>query len=79
VTVQERCGECELAAEIFHSISQPLTALEVGLEISLRQDQDVAQLRSRMQSALEIAHGLHQRLVEFRALLEARNRELIGR
>jgi hypothetical protein len=41
MTVHEQWGECELVAEIFHAISQPLTALEVGLEISLQQDSDV--------------------------------------
>jgi hypothetical protein len=58
----ERCGGCDLVADIFHAMSQPRTALEVGLEISLWQDQDVAQLRARVGSALEIAQGLHQRL-----------------
>ena len=47
MTVHEQCGDCKLVAEIFHAISQPLTALEVGLEISLQQDSDVSQLRSR--------------------------------
>ena len=64
VTLREQCGECELAAEIFHSLSQPLTALEVGLELSLRQDSDVAQLRWRLELALEIAQTLHKRLLE---------------
>ena len=44
MTVHEPCGECELVAEIFHATSQPQTALEVGLEISLQQDSDVSQL-----------------------------------
>ena len=58
MTVHEQCGECELVAEIFHAISQPLTALEVGLEISLQQDSDVSQLRSRADIVGSLPTGL---------------------
>jgi hypothetical protein len=58
-------------SEIFHAISQPLTALECGLEMSLRQDETVAQLRTRIESALGSAQLLHQRLIEIRALQDA--------
>jgi len=73
VTVHERCGECDRIADIVHALSQPLTALEVGLEISLRQDQDVAQLRSRLGSALAIAQTLRERLVELRRKIDTGN------
>jgi hypothetical protein len=56
--------------ELLHALSQPLTALEIGLEISLRQDRDVAQLRSRVESALEIARTLHQKLTQLRESME---------
>jgi hypothetical protein len=70
----ETCRECDVIADVFHAMSQPLTALEIGLELSLRQDNDAAQLRSRVQSALEIAQTLHQKLVEFRGVMEAERR-----
>jgi hypothetical protein len=62
-------------ADILHAVSQPLTALEVGLEISLRQDRDVAQLRSRVESALKIAQALHERLVDIRREVEEGDRD----
>jgi signal transduction histidine kinase len=61
----------ELASKIFHSLSQPLTVMECGLEMSLRQDKTVAQLRKRMESLLAAAQLLHQRLLELRVLRDA--------
>ncbi len=58
-------------SEVFHSLSQPLTALQCGLEVSLRQDKTAARLRARMASALETAQILRQRLLEARALQDA--------
>jgi hypothetical protein len=66
----ERAGR-DLASDIYHALSQPLTALECGLEVSLRQDNTVAELRARVASALETAQVLHQRLLEARALQDA--------
>ncbi|HVP54002.1 MAG TPA: hypothetical protein VMU45_03330 [Candidatus Eisenbacteria bacterium] len=70
---EEPAAWCEgdLIGELFHSISQPLTALECGLEISLRQDREAAQLRARMKAALASTQTLHQRLLELRLLLDA--------
>ena len=63
--------DLDLVSEVFHALSQPLTALEVGLEISLRQDKNVAHLRSRVKSALAIAQTMHQQLVELRTRTHA--------
>jgi hypothetical protein len=60
--------EGEMLSEILHTLSNPLSALECGIELSLRQDKTVAHLRTRMQTLLEIAQLLHQRLLELRAL-----------
>jgi hypothetical protein len=57
--------------EILHGLSQPITALECGLELSLRKDKTPADLRARLRSSLEMARLLHQRLVEFQALQDA--------
>lgn len=64
-------GNNDLIADVFHGMSQPLTALECGLEISLRQDKHAGQFRARMQAALGSAQILHQRMVELRMLLDA--------
>jgi len=66
-------GDSDLLSEVFHGISQPLTALECGLELSLRQDTDSVQLRARVKAALESAQEMHQRVVELRMLLDAEN------
>ncbi len=58
-------------AEALHTLSQPLTALECGLELSLRQDKTVAEMRNRMEALREVAQTLHQRLLELRALQDA--------
>jgi hypothetical protein len=41
--------------EVFHSLSQPLTALHCSLELSLQRDQTVEELRAGIQTALENA------------------------
>ena len=64
-------GDSDLIADIFHGIGQPLTALECGLELALRQDTSVAQFRARMKSALVSAQILHEQVVELRMLLDA--------
>ncbi|HEY4962859.1 MAG TPA: hypothetical protein VII29_18535 [Terriglobales bacterium] len=63
--------ERDLVSELFHAISQPLTALECGLELSLRRDKTAAQLRARVKSALVAAKLLHQRLSEAKVLQDA--------
>jgi hypothetical protein len=63
--------ESALVSEFFHAISQPLTTLECGLEMSLRQDKTVEQLRARVEAALASAQFLHHRLLEARVLQDA--------
>ena len=70
-TSAEQPKELAFVSEIFHALSQPLTALECGLELSLREDGSVAQFRARVESALASAELLHQRLLEARALQDA--------
>src|SRR5271167_4848180 len=61
----------ELLSEMIHGFSQPVTALECGLELSLCRDNDVAQLRARVESALTTTKILHQRVAEYRMLADA--------
>ena len=60
-----------LISEVFHSLSQPLTALSCTLELGLQRDQDIEQLRGSVQTALENAEHLRQRLLLVRALNDA--------
>lgn len=76
VTVQTVCApvqpsEQSFVSELFHAISQPLTALECGLEVSLGRDKTAAELRARIETALASTKLLHQRLLEARALQDA--------
>jgi len=64
-------GENAFVSEVLHDLSQPLTALECGLELSLRQDKTVAELRNRMETLLEAAQLLRRRVLELRALQDA--------
>ena len=58
-------------ADLLHAMSQPITALECGLELSLRKDKTLVELRARLRASLFTARLLHQRLVEFRVLQDA--------
>ncbi len=60
-----------LISEVFHNLSQPLTALHCSLELALRRDRTVEELRGSVQSALEDAERLRQRLLLVRALSDA--------
>ncbi len=62
-----------LISEVFHNLSQPLTALHCELELALRRDQTVEELRGSVQAALEDAERLRQRLLLVRALNDASN------
>ena len=63
--------ERAFVSDLFHAISQPLTVLECGLEVSLRRDKTAAQFRDRVETALAAAKLLHQRLLEARVLQDA--------
>ena len=65
---QELTFDPAFLSEVFHELSQPLTSLHCGLELSLRRDQSVEELRASIQSALENTARLRQRLVFMRGL-----------
>jgi light-regulated signal transduction histidine kinase (bacteriophytochrome) len=61
-------GESQLISEVFHDLSQPLTALQCTLELSLCRDHTAEELQASLQTALQNAERLRQRLVMIRAL-----------
>jgi signal transduction histidine kinase len=67
----ERETPREAVCEIFHSLSQPLTALHCSLELSLLRDQTAEEFRSSVAAALENAERLRQRLLLCRELSSA--------
>jgi hypothetical protein len=63
--------EAGFISEIFHSLSQPLTAIHCTLELALDRDKTFEQLRKSVESALESTERLRQRLLLLRALNDA--------
>ena len=59
-------GENEAVSQVLHGLSQPVTALEIGLEIGLMQDRTVEDFRKRLERLLHIARNLHGKIVELR-------------
>lgn len=64
-------SEVVFVSEIFHSLSQPLTAIHCTLELALDRDKTFEQLRKSVESALESTERLRQRLLLLRALNDA--------
>lgn len=59
--------------EVLHTLSQSVTALECGLELSLLNDTTVEEYCTRIESLLETAQNLRQRFSELRAMQDAAN------
>jgi signal transduction histidine kinase len=70
-SAQESTGQRAFVSDVFHSLSQPLTALHCSLELSLARDQTSQELRASVESALENAERLRQRLLLLRELSDA--------
>lgn len=68
-----KADEAAFISEVFHSLSQPLTALHCTLDLALQCDQTVGQLRASVQTALDNAERLRQRLLLVRALNDVGN------
>jgi len=63
--------QCSFASDVFHSLSQPLTALQCSLELSLARDQTSQEFRASVEAALQNAERLRQKLLLLRELSEA--------
>jgi len=71
MALEEKDREAAFISEVFHSLSQPLTALHCTLDLALERDRTLPQLRASVQSALDNAERLRQRLLLVRALNDA--------
>src|SRR5580658_4323384 len=69
----QRSSEAAFLSEVFHSLSQPLTALHCTLDLAMQHDRTTEQLRASVQSALDNAERLRRRLLLIRALQDAEN------
>ena len=70
-SAQEVAGHRAFVSDVFHSLSQPLTALQCSLELSLARDQTSQEFRASVEAALLNAERLRQRLLLLRELSEA--------
>jgi hypothetical protein len=61
----------DFAANVFHDLSQPLTALHCSLELALVCDQTIEKFRASAEAALHAAERLRQRLLLLRELSDA--------
>jgi hypothetical protein len=68
---QQLALQRSLISEVFHNLSQPLTALHCSLDLALRRDRTVEELQGSIQAALEDAERLRQRLLLVRSLSDA--------
>lgn len=68
---QQLAGSRELAAEMFHSLSQPLTVVQCSLELSLANDSSPQEFRASVEAALENTQRVRQRLDVAREMINA--------
>jgi C4-dicarboxylate-specific signal transduction histidine kinase len=68
-------GQCacqrQVVSEIFHALSQPLTALHCLLELALRAEPNIEQQQQALQEAMKLAAGLMGRVKHLRQMAEA--------
>ena len=70
-TADSKASEATFISQVFHDLSQPLTALHCTLDLALQIDGSPEQLRASVQAALDHAERLRQRLLLIRALNDA--------
>ncbi len=61
----------DFASNVFHDLSQPLTALQCSLELALVRDQTIEEFRASVEAALHDAERLRRRLLLLRELSDA--------
>src|SRR5271166_6715180 len=70
-TAKEAADQGGFVSDALHKLSQPLTALQCSLELSLIRDQTSAEFRASVEAALENADRLRQSLLLLRELNDA--------
>jgi signal transduction histidine kinase len=68
---QEVASHRSFVSDVFHKLSQPLTALHCSLELSLARDETTEEYRASVEAALENAERLRQSLLLMRELSDA--------
>jgi signal transduction histidine kinase len=68
---QDIADQRSFVSDVFHKLSQPLTALHCSLELSLARDETAEQYRASVEAALQNAERLRQSLLLMRELSDA--------
>ncbi len=68
---QEIADQRTFVSDVFHKLSQPLTALHCSLELSLARDETAEEYRASVEAALQNAERLRHRLLLMRELSDA--------
>ena len=68
---QGAADQRSLVSDVLHKLSQPLTALQCSLELSLVRDQSAEEFRASVEAALQNAERLRQSLLLLRELSDA--------
>jgi signal transduction histidine kinase len=66
-------SQSSFVSDVLHKLSQPLTALQCSLELSLARDQTSEEFRASVEAALQNAERLRQSLLLLRELSDADN------
>ncbi len=67
----ELASRQDFASDVYHDLSQPLTAMHCSLELALLRDQTVEEFRASVEAALQNAERLRQKLLLLRELSDA--------
>ena len=68
---QDIASQSSFVSDVLHKLSQPLTALQCSLELSLVRDQTSEEFRASVEAALQNAGRLRQNLLLLRELSDA--------
>ena len=68
---RETANQHSLTYDLFHTLSQPLTALQCSLELALVRDRTAGEFRASVEAALENAERLRQSFLLLRELNDA--------
>jgi hypothetical protein len=71
VMARETADQRSLVYDIFHTLSQPMTALQCSLELALARDRTAEDLRASVEAALENVERLRQSFLLLRELNDA--------
>jgi len=71
IDAHRTAGQSTFVSDVLHKLSQPLTAMQCSLELSLVRDRTAEEFRASVEAALQNAERLRQNLLLLRELSDA--------